>query len=51
MSDDNGEGYQIGLFPLKTDSKEPTYELIQYTNWRCNRNNVTKEAIQSFKAM
>lgn len=51
MSDENGPGYQIGVFPVKTATGGTTYELIQYSNWRCNRENVTPEAINGFKQM
>lgn len=32
MSDENGPGYQIGVFPVKTATGGTTYELIQYSN-------------------
>lgn len=51
MSNDNGPGYQIGVFPFKTTTGETAYELIQYSNWRCNKENVTPEAISGFKQM
>lgn len=51
MSNENGKGYQISYVPFKEIDGTTKYRVIQYTNWRCNKENLPKEFIRNLKEM